>query len=81
MYSTVFCVWQWYIPLEGAFLRLHLLVLQCGSEDGVVDSIPVAQVKVLVGGLVELALGKPLGILGQFLVVKIFGEIDRALLG
>jgi len=51
------------------------LVPQSSSESGIVDSIPVAEVKVLVDSLVELASGKLLGVLGQLFVVKLFGKI------
>jgi len=53
------------------------LVFQRGSERGVVDPIPVAEVKVLVDGLVEFTLGKLFSVLGQLFVVKIFGKILR----
>jgi len=56
-------------------LRLHLLIFQDSSKSGVVDSIPVAEVKVLVDCLVELAFGNFLGILGQLFVIKVFGNI------
>jgi len=53
------------------------VIFQCGGERGVVDPIPVAEVKILVDGLVEFALSKLLSILGQLFVVKIFGKILR----
>jgi hypothetical protein len=73
----ILCVWQWYNPLEGTFANLHLLIFQDGSESGVVDSVPVAKVKILVDGFVEFAFGKLLSILGQLFVVKLFGDILR----
>lgn len=54
---------------------MHLAISQGSSEGGIVDSIPVAEIKVLVDGLVQFALGKLLGVLGQLLVVKVFGDI------
>ena len=54
---------------------MHLVIPQGGSEGGIVDSIPVAEVKVVVDGLVEFALGKLLSILGQLVVVKVFKDI------
>ena len=60
---------------------MHLLVLQGGGESGVVDSIPIAEVKVFVNSLVELAFSQFLSILGQLFVVKILWKADGVLLG
>ena len=60
---------------------MHLLVLQGSGESGVVNSIPVAEVKVLVNGLVKFAFSQLLSILGQLFVVKILWKTDDALLG
>jgi len=71
-------------PLEGRLSHLHILVFKSSSESGIVDSIPVAEVKVLVDGLVELALGKLFSVLSQLFFVKFFGKIlgriDKVLL-
>ena len=64
---------------------MHLLVFHGSSKSGVVDSIPIAEVEILINGLVELAFSELLGILSQFLVVEVFWKIlretDRVLLG
>ena len=62
-------------PGRGFSLHLHLTISQGGSEGGIVDPIPVAEIKVFVDGLVQLALGKLLSVLGQLLVIKVFGDI------
>lgn len=62
-------------PIRGFSLHLHLVIPQGGSEGSIVDSIPVAEVKVIVNGLVEFALSKILSVLGQLLVVKFFGDV------
>ena len=57
------------------------MVPQGSGESGVVNSVPIAEVKVLVNGLVKLAFSQFFSILSQLLVVKILWKTDDALLG
>ena len=56
---------------------MHLLIFHGSGERGIVNPFPVAEVKIFVDGLIELALSKLFSILSQLFVVKIFGKILR----